>query len=231
MSTIQLEPVPNRWPVLQSITGHVLYSGFDGQRILFSVCVPKDNHGVTRLTTGEKLEDLEGDVALCRGKMQTDGQPFTDTISYVSPMAADADRYIPRIDGGFSVRLHLDERIFDQLVSLSCASGLPWISLDFDSFQKMIFGDAPDGSEQIWNTKDYPTVHIAGAMVVIHLADHIDHDKDETLDPELAPPTLAQLNRRFGETFQLLTQLQRSLTLLNWTALAIVATLIITRLL
>lgn len=226
MPNIELEPIPNRRGVLESTMGKE-WSEPNGQQISFPVCVPKfRRHGGTRLTTGGYLEDLEGNITLYRGKMQTNGQPFPDIISYVAPMAGDASRYI-----GFWVRLHLDEWIFDQLVSLSRANGLPWIGLSFDLFGTIIFDNSPDGSGQIWNTKDYPMVHIENATVIIPLADHIDHDKDETLDPELAPPTLAQLNRRFGETFQLLTQLQRSLTLLNWTALAIVATLIITRLL
>lgn len=230
---IKLEPIPSSWGMLQSTVGKPSF-GENEQKIMFSVRVPKRRDTYTclytRLASGEILEDLEGGVTLYRGKKQMEnGQPFPNAIFYVPPcpeVGVDKAR--------FSVQLFLEERLFDQVVTLSRPRRLPWIDLDFDFMKGPItYGNAPDGSEKIWNNKEHGAVNIIGASLSIPLADQVDEKDNKVGEPplehEMMPPTLDQLDRRFRETHELLTQLRRSLSLLTWTVLGIAVILIGTR--
>lgn len=234
MALIRLEAVPNQGAVLCSTTGKPTLE-VEGQHIVYAVRVPKTNRGQTLLATGETLESLQGDVTLYRGKLQMEGgQRYPDTITYV---AANEGIYgVPPGTPGYSVSLFVDERLFDQVVSLSRASKLPRLNLDFDSVRgtAITFGDAPDGSERIWNNKDHPTAHIAGATIVIPLADHpetvVDDQQPTSPDPDMVPPTMAQLDRRFAESNKALAQLRRAVSSLTLAVFAIAAILVLVRL-
>jgi hypothetical protein len=234
---ISLEPMPHRRGVLRSTLGAPNLEEGGNQRIEFPVRVLKQQHkyneSQTLLATGEKLEDLEGDVTLYRGKKHSDnGQTFPDAISYVPPSKAGFDT--PETRAGYSVQLFLDERLFDQVVSLSRAARLPCISLDFDYMRGPIrYGDAPDGSERIWDNKEHALVNVIGAALALPLADYTNEhqtpDEAPAPDPESLPPTLGQVDRRFRETQELLIRLRSSLVVLTWAVLGIAGILIVTR--
>jgi len=162
-----------------------------------------------------------------------DGQPYSDTMEYV---AADPGTWgVAPSAAGYSVSLFLEERLFDQVVSLSRTCRLPRLDLDFDAVRgaAITFGGAPDGSDQVWNNKDHSVAHIVGAAIVIPLADYVEtvDDQEPTpLDPELASPTMAQLDRRFAESNQSLTQLRNAVSTLSWAMIAIAGILVLTRL-
>ena len=230
---ILLEPIPNKWAMFQSTTGKPTLNAENKQEISFFVRVPKRQHGFISLASGEMLNDLKGDVTLYRGKLQMeDGQPYPDALIYYPPYPGDDEECADV--AGFSVQLYLEESLFDQFVTLSRTSRLPWIDLDFDTEQGQVtYGDDPDGYEKIWNNKEQTRANVAGATLTIPLADQMEEDDNEeyepTFDPEVSPPTLAQLDRRFQVTHELLTQLRSSLSLLTWTVLGIGAILIGTR--
>jgi hypothetical protein len=126
---------------------------------------------VIRLATGEELEDLFGEVALHRGKEQMDdGQLFPDTMCYAEP-------YSPS-SAAFGVQLYLDPKLFDQIVSLSHKSRLPWVSLDFGVRAPITYGNSPDGSDKVWDNKEHPVVNVAGATVAVPLADQKNEEDD-----------------------------------------------------
>jgi len=231
---IYVEPIPNRRVSLLVTVGTPNFTP-GGQQIAFPVRAAKRRHAyndsVTRLTTGGTLEELEGDMTLYRGKpLPVDEGQWENTITYVPKTPPHFD--IGATDAGFSVTLQIDERLFDQLVPLCRMSQMPTIKLDFKQHSEEIgFGDAPDGSEVVWDTKNHETLNIVGATLFLPLADHIENDEVETpsppLDPEIAPATIAQIDHRFAELFQILAQLRTRMGLLAWGAFTIALILLI----
>lgn len=234
---IHVEPIPPRRMFLRSTLGKPLFENGAEQRIDFSARVVKRRHRYnesrTLLATGEKLEDLEGGVILYRGTQRSEnGELFRDAIIYHPALQADHDT--PEMTAGFLVQLFLEERLFDQVVSLSHVARLPSIELDFDFTAGPIkYGDAPDGSEKTWNNKEHTLANVRGAVLFLPLADQTDKHQalqgEPLPDPEFSPPTVAQLDRRFRETQELLIRLRGSIMLLTWAVLGIAGILIITR--
>lgn len=128
-----------------------LFSNNASQIIVFSVAVGGRPHTSVRLSTGESLRAMKGNVRLYRGlQYHEDGERIADYIQYNSASAGDEDS--PPSPSSYTVMLLLEERIFDQIVVLSQANGLPSIDLHFDYNNSLItFGEAPDGSEILWH--------------------------------------------------------------------------------
>jgi len=216
---IQLEPIRNRWGVLRATIGKPSLEEGDAQRIEFPVRVAKQQHAPneseTRLATGEKLEDLDGTLTLCRGVRQlSDGRIAPSFIAYVPPFQGDFET--PATGAGFSVQLFLEERLFDQVVGLSRTCGLPWIEPHFGFIQGAITAQSPDGAEKLWNNREHRVVTVTGAALAMPLADYATEEtpqeEQQPSDPESLPPTLGQLDRRFRETHEQLIRLRRSLS-------------------
>ena len=238
MANIYLEPKPNTWGVLASTLGKPMLEAAGQQRVAFPVQVAKRwyrwGESNIHLATGERLEDLEGNATLYRGKRLEDGQPLSDIIVYKRSFPGDASEEIPPIGAGFSVTLYLDDRLFDQVVDLGRTSGLPWLSLCFDLLGGPItYGDAPDGSDTKWNNKEHELVNITSVTVTIPLADQNDEKTNSQDEPprnlKLSHPTQEQVDLLFLQTHELLHGLRSSLALLTWAVFGIAVILIVTR--
>lgn len=198
MANIYLEPKPNSWGVLSSQLGKPLIGEAGEQRVSFPVQVAKRwyRYGESniQLTTGERLEDLDGTATLHRGRRLEHGQPVPDLITYQPPLPGDVEGNFAQSRAAFSVTLYIDDRLFDQVVTLGCSSGLPWLNLYFDLMgEKITYGNAPDGSDTKWNNKEHELVNITSATVTIPLADQDEEDLKSQAEPPrnvtLLPPT------------------------------------------
>ena len=196
---IQLEPILNKRGMLLSTMGESTSDREYGQTLRFAVRVVKPRYAyggrsVIRLATGEELENLFGEVDLHRGKKQMDdGQPYPDTIVYIEPFPGDAGDdgvAVPPSSGAFGVYLYLDPKLFDQIVALSHASRLPWISLDFGVRAPITYG-----SDKTWDNKEHPRVSIASATVTIPLADQKDEEDDNDRSANFANVSKELLER------------------------------------
>lgn len=226
MSMIKLEPIPNKWGVLRS---HIEDSASDEeyeQTVSFPVRVVIHRHAYgyseTRLATGEKLEDLEGQITLYRGKKpMKDEQCFPNAIFYHEPFPGDDD--LPPIAAGFHVQLFLNHRLFDQIVTISHVSRLPWITLDFD------FKNGPityDGcGDKFWNNEVHPSVDIAGVSISISIADQIDKEDSEEgkllVDSKSAPASSELVDQQSRKNNKVITELRNSISFLTWIVIGI----------
>lgn len=153
-TTIRFEPVPNAQGRLISAMGEVLFlsSGASEQRIVFPIRLANSSYNQVKLATGESISEIEGYAELRRGLQQTDdGSPIHGELRYNGP--EDADENGPAKAASFTVVTCLEDRLFDQLVQLCQTAGPPIIDLSFAFRSAVIYGDAPDGSEVLWNNE------------------------------------------------------------------------------
>ena len=196
------------------------------QTVSFPVRIVKYRHSfgysVTRLATGEKLEDLEGRITLYRGKKpMKDEQCFPNAIFYHEPFPGDDD--LAPIAAGFHVQLFLNHRLFDQIVTISHVSRLPWISLDFD------FQNGPityDGcGDKFWNNEEHPSVDISGISISISIADQVDKEDSEEgkllVDSKSTPASSEQADQESRKNNEIITELRNSISVLTWIVIGI----------
>ena len=128
-----------------------LFSETSKQFLVFPIRLANSGYNSVKLATGESLSEIEGYARLHRGLEHTDaGERICDELRYNGPTQADEDG--PAKAASFAMTAFLDDRLFDQTVMLCQSVGLPTIDLEFNLLNSSVtYGDAPDGSEVIWN--------------------------------------------------------------------------------
>jgi hypothetical protein len=162
VTRLRLEPLPNTQAHLISgagigiTTNTLLFSLFSAtcnQLLVFQIRLANSGRNSVKLASGESLSEIKGYARLYRGlKLNDSGERIQDELRYNGPTKADEDG--PAESASYTVTAFLDDRLFDQIVMLYPMVGLPVIDLEFKFRNSLInYGDAPDGSEVLWNNE------------------------------------------------------------------------------
>jgi len=234
---IELEPVPDKWLTQVWSLGHPAFHS-QQQHLSFPARVLRSESRLyadrpVELTTGEKLENLEGFVTLYRGEPLEPKGKRVGVICYHAATPEDSVRGWRACPANFTVHLNLPGRMFEQFVSCCEQGSPPLTKLTFEIMGPIQLG-GPEGDWTDWDTKQHSVVPIEGVVFFRRLVRYTpvkepEEEEEKTVAPEVTRPTFDQLAQGFQQVVATLQRLQRDVGLVFWAAVVIVGVLLYKR--